>query len=453
MYWNTNRVFSCIAVFLIIFTLIISPTAAVKVEGAKIMLDVNPGMNYIFPMAVSTKATDVASDYAVDVLGFGQSADWGSYTPLTAADDRGAYSARTLVTVESPVIHIDPGQRVAFNATIRVPQDVGEGGRYAIIHIHPAAIPGGGQTGFATAIIVPVMLTIQNTKLVETGTIREIAVGDIVVGKPITVSTTLKNTGNHHYYGVVNQVNVTDSGGVILATAKSDPSANAIIPGQSVRFDIPVSTPLAAGTYILKSDMLLNGMVLDSRTTSITVKEAYVPPFQPASVKVIPESPVTLEVPEGTVRIIFPQGAVLAETNVSVKPYIGTLPDLPAGAKAGTTAFSVDGLSGFLAKDATVTVRYTKTDLDAADGDTSKLVLGRYDRGEARWTLLPTTVDTHVMSLTASTNRFSTWVVMATGSGSSAGTGSKNIGLDTLPVFVALGLMIVFAGLNRSRKH
>ena len=128
-----------------IATCAIQPAAALKVEGAKIMLDVVPDTNYIFPMAVSINPTDPASDYAVDVLGFGQSVDGGSYTPLTAADDTGAYSARALVTVDSPVIHIDPGQRKAFNATIRVPQNIGDGGRYALIHIHPAAT-GGGQT-------------------------------------------------------------------------------------------------------------------------------------------------------------------------------------------------------------------------------------------------------------------------------------------------------------------
>jgi hypothetical protein len=362
------------------------------------------------------------------------------------------------VTVENPIVHIDPGQRKAFNATIRVPQDVGEGGRYAIIHIHPAVKTGvGGQTAYATAILVPVLLTVQNTKLVETGTITEISVGDIVAGRPITVASTLKNTGNHHYYGAINQITVTDAAGKTVGTAKADPASNAMIPGQMVRFDTPVSTPLAVGTYTVKSDMLLeSGVVLDSKSTSITVKEAYIPPFQQTSVKVTPENPVILEVPEGTVKISFPQGAVLAETNVSVKPFIGTLPDIPAGAEAGTTTFSVDGLSGFLAKDAVVTVKYSKSDLDAADGDASKLVLGRYDRGEARWTVLPTTVDKDAMSLSTSTNRFSTWVVMAAPAGASntaGGSGPRGLGLDPTIVFVALSLMIVFVGIHRSRKH
>lgn len=457
MRFSAKTFFSFIAGFLIVLSLIISPTAAVKVEGAKIMLDVQPGTNYVFPMAVSSKPTDAASDYAVDVLGFGQTVNGGSYVPLTVSEDTGMYSARTYVTVESPVIHLEPGQRIAFNATIRVPQDFGEGGRYALIHIHPNATQGGGQTGFATAIIVPVMLTIQNPKLVETGTITELAVGDIVAGKPITVSTTLKNTGNHHYYGVINQVNVTDSEGKTVGTAHSDPAANAVIPGQSVRYNTPLSDPLGVGEYTIKSEMLLGGAVLDSRTTSITVKEAYVPPFQEASVKVSPESPAILVVPEGTVRISFLQGAVLAETSVSVKPYIGTLPDLPAGVKSGTTTFSVNGLSGLLAKDATVTVRYNKADLDAADNDASKLVLGRYDRGEAHWTLLPTTVDTNAMSLTTSTNRFSTWAVMAApaGAGSPGGATapSKGIGLDITIVFIALGVTALLTGIHHTKKN
>lgn len=427
MHCNTKRVFSFIAGFMIILSLIISPAVAVKVEGAKIMMDVKPGTTYIFPMAVSTKISDAPSDYAVEVYGFGQSGEEGSYTPLMAAADTGAYSARALVTMDFPVIHIDPGQRKAFNATIRVPQNVGDGGRYAIIHIHPAATTGGGQAaGFATAIIVPVMLTIQNSKLIETGTITEIAVGDIVAGKPITVSSTLKNTGNHHYYGVVNQVTVTDAAGKTVGTAKADPAAMAVIPGQSVRFDTPVSTPLAVGTYTVKSEMLLeSGAVLDSRSTSITAKEAYIPPFQKSSAKVTPDSPATLEVPEGTVRISFPQGAVLAETTVTVTPYIGALPDLPAGTHAGSTVFSVDGLSGLLAKDAMVTVKYNKADLDAADNDASKLVLGRYDRGETKWTLVPTTVDKNAMTLTASTNRFSIWAVLVGQVSSPAGAGPK----------------------------
>jgi hypothetical protein len=439
---------SLILALLLIVSISVNPVAAIKVEGAKIMLDLKPNTNYIFPMAVSTKPDDAASDYAVEVYGFGQSLDGGSYTPLTAAEDTGAFSARTLITMDSIVIHLEPGQRVAFNATIRVPADVGDGGRYALIHIHPATV-GTGQAAFATAVIVPVMLTVEGSKLVETGTILSIDVGEIMEAKPIKVTTTLKNTGNHHYYGVVNQVTITDARGETVASVKTDPFSRAVIPGQSVTFEAPVSTPLSVGTYTVKSVMMLeSGTVLDSSTTSITVKEAYIPPFTESGMKISPDNPSTLTVPEGTITLFFPQGSVLDETTITVKPSTGTLPVLPSNAIAGTTAFVVDGLSGLLAKEATVTVKFASGDLAAANGDAGKLVLARYDRTDSGWTFLPTTVDTNGMTLTATTNRFSTWAVVAVQeNGGAAAPKPKSpfsLGPDPLLIcgFVALALLV-----------
>jgi hypothetical protein len=462
---NLTKIRFPVLVLVLLFVAVcaVQPAAALKVEGDKIMVDVVPGTTYLFPMAISIDPTDSASDYAVDVLGFGQSVTGGSYTPLAAADDTSPYSARTFVTVDSPVIHLAPGQRQAFNATINVPQNVGAGGRYAIIYIHPAATSGGGTT-FATAMIVPVMLTIQNSNLIETGTITGLSVGNIVAGQPITVSSTFQNTGNHHYYGVVNQVTVADASGNAVGTAKSNPAAFAMIPGQSVSFDTSFSTPLGVGTYTVKSNMLLgNNTVLASNSTSITVNVAYIPPFQKSSVTVAPGSPATLTVPEGTVTISFPQGSVLADTTVTVSPYIGTLPALPAGATAGSTVFSVDGLNGLLASDATITVKYSQADLTAAGNDASKLVLGRYDSNA--WTLLPTTVDKNAMTLTASTNRFSTWAVIAAqsspgagaapaGSAGNSGTGKSGfmglgLGLDPLLIIGAIGIVIIATGIKR----
>jgi hypothetical protein len=409
---NSKTIFFIIAGLLIILVFVVAPTAAVKVEGAKILLDVKPGITYIFPMAVSTKLTDAPSDYAVEVYGFGQSADGGSYAPLLPAEDTGAFSARTFVSLPSSTIHIDPGERKEFNATIRVPQNVGGGGRYAIIHIHPAA--GSGQTTFATAIIVPVMLTVQDTALVQFGSVTDIKVGEIAQGKPVTVLTTLKNTGNHHYYGATNQVSVRDGKGALVAMANASPIPNAVIPGQSVIFEAPISSPLTAGTYTITSTMRLeSGTVLDSKSTDILIKETYVPPFHETDATVSPDSAATISVPEGTVLISIPRGAVLAETRMMVKPYAESLPPVPAGSVAGSTAFSVDGLSGLLAQDATVTVRYNQADLDAAGGNPGKLVLGRFDRIEGHWTILQTVVDQNARTLTATTNRFSIWAVIA----------------------------------------
>lgn len=72
-YWLLLFTLFLVAVF------IISPITALKVEGAKVLLDVKPGTTYIFPMAVSIKADDSASEYSIDILGFGQTLDAGMY--------------------------------------------------------------------------------------------------------------------------------------------------------------------------------------------------------------------------------------------------------------------------------------------------------------------------------------------------------------------------------------
>jgi len=69
------RVLGFLLVLLCIAACATRPAAMVTVEGARIMPDVTPDTNYIFPMAVSTNPTDPPSDYAVDVPGFGQGLD------------------------------------------------------------------------------------------------------------------------------------------------------------------------------------------------------------------------------------------------------------------------------------------------------------------------------------------------------------------------------------------
>ena len=99
-------------------------------------------------------------------------------------------------------------------------------------------------------------------------------------------------------------------------------------------------------------------------------------------------------------------------------------------------------------------VKYSSADLEAAGSDVSKLTLARYDESENKWTIVPTTVDKNALTLTATTNRFSTWAVMVT-SGETAGgtspTRKPGLALDPTLVFAALGLTIAFVG-YRIRK-
>jgi hypothetical protein len=260
--------FTLILVLVLLFA--IQPVTALKVENPIIMMDVMAGSSLKFPIAVSINTGDPAADYAIDVVGFGQSPG-GSYSLLPAAADTGPYSARAFVTIDSPLIHLAPGQRKTFNATISVPQNVGEGGRYALISIHPTITTGSGQTSFTTAITVPVMLTVKSTALTHTGAITNLEVGEKVPDTPMEITTTLKNTGNHHYYGTFVNVTVTDSAGKVVASASTNPSIWALTPGNQMNLTTPVSATLTPGTYTVKSDAKVGTTLLASKSSSFTV--------------------------------------------------------------------------------------------------------------------------------------------------------------------------------------
>jgi hypothetical protein len=93
--------------------------------------------------------------------------------------------------------------------------------------------------------------------------------------------------------------------------------------------------------------------------------------------------------------------------------------------------------------------------LDAAGGNGKNLVLGRFDRLEGGWTLLPTTVDTNAMTLIATTNRFSIWVVMASDKAPAApqdATGSTKQSPAPTPLLVC-GLVALFLLVKCKRKN
>ena len=300
------------------------------------------------------------------------------------------------------------------------PKNVGAGGRYAIIYIH--ALPGKGKS-FTTAVIVPVLITVSGTTLTETGSITKLDVSDVTIGQPITVTTTLKNTGNYHYYHTVNDVIVTDANGNILADNSTPPSVYAIIPGNTVGFTIqPDLKNLPLGTYTVNSKVLLeDGRVLDNKTTTFAVKTNYVPPPTESSIKLTPGSAGNLVSPDGRYSVSFPQGSVLGDVNVTLKPYSrDKLQPAPAGATTGATSFEIAGLSGLLSKDATVRVTYSADDLSAAGGDPSKMKLSYYDTAKNAWTILPTQVNTQDMTLTTTTNHLSVWAVMISSSAATA---------------------------------
>jgi hypothetical protein len=424
---------------IIVLMLSVATVSAISVSGAKYMGNISPGGTDVHTMTVGIGPGEDPTDVIVEVMGFGQGMDKG-YTTLDPASDLSPYSARTFITLDKNTVHLEPGTTQTINANITLPKNVGAGGRYAIIFIH--ALPGKGKS-FTTAVMVPVLITDSGTTISETGSITKLEVSDVTIGQPITISTTLKNTGNYHYYRTVNEVVVTDANGTIRADNSTSASVYAIIPGNTVDFNIqPDLKNLPLGTYTVNSKVLLeDGRILDNKTTTFVVKTNYVPPSTESSIKLTPGTAGNLVSQDGRYSVSFPQGSVLGDVVVTLKPYSrDNLQPAPEGVKTGATSFEIAGLSGLLSKDATVRVTYSADDLAAAGGDPSKMKLSYYDTAKYAWTMLPTQVNTQDMTLTATTNHLSVWAVMASSSASTA-VPTKT----PLPVVVIVGALIVAA--------
>jgi hypothetical protein len=201
--------------------------------------------------------------------------------------------------------------------------------------------------------------------------------------------------------------------------------------------------------------MLENGTLLDEKSTTFTVKEEYIPPFETATVKVVPDRETVLRTSGGEVTITFPAGAVLSDADLTVSPYVQALPAPPSGSEAGTTAFTVDGLTGILAKPATVVVKFNPADLEAAGGQAGTLSLTRWDRADGRWTLLPTTLNADAMTLTATTDRFGIMAIMGGGEQETGGEVTSGGGGSSIPgphPAALFGALVIFAVLFLKRR-
>lgn len=370
--------------------------AGLRVSNAKLEADGSPGEVISHTMSVGIRETDAPMDIAVEVR------------------DLGEYSATSFIAIDNPSFHLESGESQEVIATITIPADVGDGGRYAIIGIKQKPPPGEG-VGIMVAVDVLVRLTIKDSHLVHEGKIAELTAGKAVSGQPVDILTTFQNTGNHHFK-VSGEVTVTDAWGKVLDTIYMSLTASPVIPSLSTQLKamfIPQGE-LPLGVYSIKSKVMLeDGTLLDEAEGSFEVVKPYVPPPPPAKITLTPGSSAILRTGDGRISISFLQGAVISQVEISLRSYpLEQVPAAPADFNLATTCFRIDGLTGLLAKEATVTVKYTPADLERAEGDVSRLTLARWDEANNQWSVLKTKVDKEANTLSTRTNQLSIWAVM-----------------------------------------
>lgn len=390
-----------------------SASTGLTVQGASLVADVTPGETLTHKITISIGTDDPAIDLIASVSDIGQTTD-GSIIPLENATGANPFSAYNFITLDKTRIRLEPGIPQDFIVTAKIPQNAGDGGRYALISIKTDTV-GSGSVGIVAAVNIPVYLTLRNSKLIHTGKITGITTGIITAGRPIDIFTTFENTGNHHFK-VENQVTVTNSSNELLDEIKTGFTVSSIIPGMSriLKTTFVPRQILSPGTYNIQSRVIQeDGTVLDKASGSFVIKTPLIPPQPPITQTVTPDSSAVLKTGDGAISVSLPAGAVISNTNLTITGLSDVqLPVVPNGYLLADNCFRIDGLNGLLAKEATVTVKYSAADLAKADNDASRLILGRCDGPDSKWTFMSSKIDKSAMTVSTTTDRFSTWALL-----------------------------------------
>jgi hypothetical protein len=235
-----------IAVFIITLLILTQPSlAGFKVERTLIEEDVTPGVPLKDKISIYNIGTNKDLAVEINVFGFGQSLD-GSIALLNANNDTSPYSARDYITLSDNKITLKPEWDDEIDVDAEIPEDMGDGSRYAVIQFR---IPAENETkGIVRdwGVLVPVLLTNSNSELIKTGKITSVSVGSS------NVTVLFNNSGNTHYKPVIKTV-VKDSRGQVVEEDSTTTSIS-IIPGFSRLYliDLNSEEELKPGGYSLE---------------------------------------------------------------------------------------------------------------------------------------------------------------------------------------------------------
>lgn len=260
---------SAFTICLLFVLLAIAPASGIKVSGVILVTDVSPGEDILHLMTVDIGESGEAVDVVAQLYGCGMALD-GSRVQLPAEEDSGPYSARGFLKLDPERVTVEPGAKTTIILQGTVPQDVGDGGRYALVNI--ATVPKGSElVGVSSAVEVPVFLTINGSEIVETGEITDVKASEEDEG--LLMDVMFENTGNHHYRASVEAV-LKDGEGNVAAEATAPLSENSIIPTYTRLFPIQFDEgeDLASGTYTVEVSVIKeDGTVLDTAEMTIEV--------------------------------------------------------------------------------------------------------------------------------------------------------------------------------------
>jgi hypothetical protein len=259
-----NTKFKIYAILLLLAFALIMPVSCLRVDGSLLETEAAPGEHIRHVMTVRLSEGEQSVFAEAKVMGYGINKE-GGIDPVEKEDDNNPYSASGYFKVSPESFQLEPGVPTEVVLEGDVPSDIQPGGRYALVEIHTAP-QGNGTIGFATAIIVPIRLTINGTNLIKTGEIVESDIsGDDVL------SWSFKNTGNLHFIVSAEAILKDDEGKVIGNFSSQKVVA---VPESVYPFKISLNPDnnLTPGTYTVELSAIgEDGILLDSSEKTFEV--------------------------------------------------------------------------------------------------------------------------------------------------------------------------------------
>ncbi|HSD57369.1 MAG TPA: hypothetical protein VLB04_04230 [Methanotrichaceae archaeon] len=263
---------------MVFFLLIFMPaSSALGVEGVIFEAEAAPGQHVDHEMTVSLRENEAPLDLQVDIQDWGQTLD-GSNQELEEGA-KSSCSARGFLQASPSSFHLEPGGSQKVLVEGDVPENVGSGGRYALISVH--SLPtveedeeSEGNVGVAVAINALVRLTIPGTERLREGEITDMKIEDPTSCEHQNISLIFKNTGNYHYKACAKAA-LKDEEGNLLVNSSSPLSSN-MIPSASRIFFVSLrpEKELLPGTYRISATVEQEGgSVLASKDTEIKVRD------------------------------------------------------------------------------------------------------------------------------------------------------------------------------------
>jgi hypothetical protein len=253
------------------------PGLGLSIDGSLCDVTVIPGQTITHVMTITSNSSNPPLNITVEAEGLGQKID-GSMFEQDADTDPSPYSAREYIqAIDNASFSLNPGESQQVTATIKIPEEIEEGSRYAAICVssEPTEMD---QVGIKFAVNVPVVLTIRGHKTESIGHIADISASQPQGAMP-DIYTTFYNDGKSHYKAY-NRIVLYNSSGEEVASSVSDLSSSSIIPTYARLFAL---TPrlaegiesLPEGDYTVGSSIMLSdGTVLDETSTSIHIVAA-----------------------------------------------------------------------------------------------------------------------------------------------------------------------------------